>query len=394
MQICFFPWGWKMEHKKIKVFRIIKCLDFKFPAIQAVLLAASLNPKRFESILATGLSDEDDSPYFLSEAKIRRFIVPQLSDQANWRNALVSLYKLFRFTLKEKPHIVHTHDSRAGYSGRLAAILAGTPFIVHSFHEHVPRKFRSFPRKFIERLLLFFTDKIIVSGSLYEELCHHTKIAQKKVALTPEDCDIEDFLGADERKGKLRTELQLPEDVLLVGIFGQLTPVKNHKLFFKSAFRVLKDVPNAKFIVVSDRELPFELKELVRQIGIENSVLFLDWRRDLTAIYADFDLVVLSSLDEDIPVFLIWAMAAGKPIVATSVGRVPDVVDDGKSAYLVPSNNVMKLADAMIKLLCSPRLRSDFGARGRKLARDRYKKERLLRNIEGLYEKMLSNADL
>ncbi len=378
-----------MKHKKIKVFRIIKCLDFKFPAIQAALLATSLNPKRFESILATGPCDEGDSLDFVSNVKVRRLIVPQLSGQANWRNALVSLYKLLCFTLKERPHIVHTHDAGAGYSGRLAAILAGTPLIVHSFHEHASGKFRSFPRKFIERLLSFFTDKIIISDSQYEELCRHTKIAQRKFALIPQDCDIEAFLDADEQKGRLRQELQLPENALLVGIFGQLTPARNHKLFFKSAFRVLKDVPNTKFIVVAHGELPFELKELVRQIGIENSVLLLNWRRDLTAIYADLDLVVLSSLDEDVPIFLIWAMAVGKPVVATSVGRVPDVVDDGKSGYLVPSDDVMKLANAITKLLCFPQLRADFGAHGRKLAKERYKKERLLRNIEELYENML-----
>ena len=387
-----------MQNGKAKILRIITRLNVGGPAIHTVLLTAGLNRNRFESLLLAGIVSEaeGDMSYFASKYGIEPIIIPELAREINWKNDIVALYRLFRLIKSEKPDIIHTHTAKAGMIGRLAAILSGVTYIVHTFHGHVlhsyfgPVKTRIFTM--IERLLAMFTCRIVVISPLqYRELCHQIKIApSRKFSIIPLGFDLGQFLNAEDHSGELRRELQISENELLVGIVGRLTAIKNHALFLISAALVLKEITNIRFVIVGDGELATKLKGLAEDLQIQDKVIFLGWSDDMPAIYADLDLVALTSLNEGTPVTLIEAMACEKAVVATAVGGVPDIVLDGETGILVPSGDEERFAAAMIELLEEPCKRRIFGERGRESVRDKYSKERLFADMAELYQDLLS----
>jgi len=385
------------ENKR-KILRIIARLNIGGPAIHTTLLTAGLDRTRFASLLVAGVvgEGEGDMSYFASEYGVKPIIIPELGREIGVKNDLTALYKLFRLIKTEKPEILHTHTAKAGTVGRVAAILSGVPHIFHTFHGHVLHSyFGKFKTKlfiFIERLLARFTDKIIVISPLqYRELCHQIKIAPpKKFSIIPLGFDLTQFLNAEVHCGKLRRELHVSEDTLLVGIVGRLTAIKNHALFLRSAARVLEKVANVRFLIGGDGELATELKELANNLQIQDKVIFLGWRDDMPVIYADLDIVVLTSLNEGTPVSLIEAMASTKAVVATAVGGVPDIVFDGQTGILVPSGDEEKLSAAIIDLLEDAEKRRNLGKRGREFVKGKFTKERLFADMARLYEELLS----
>lgn len=384
--------------KKIKILRIIARLNVGGPAIHTVLLTAGLGRDRFESLLVSGIvgEAEGDMSYFASKYGIEPIVISELCREISWKDDLITLYKLFRLIKSEKPDIVHTHTAKAGTIGRLAAILAGAPYVVHTFHGHVLHSYfgqlKTSILIWIERVLARFTDKIVVISPLqYHELCHQIKIApSNRFSIIPLGFDLGQFLNAETHSGKLRKELSISEDILLVGIVGRLTPVKNHELFLRSAAQVLQSVANSRFVIVGDGELKHELEKLAENLGIQDKVIFLGWRDDMPVIYADLDVVVLTSLNEGTPVTLIEALASARPVVATAVGGAPDIVLDGQTGILAPSGDADGLAVAITDLLQYPDKRQEFGERGREFVREKYTKERLCTDMEKLYGELLS----
>ncbi|HGE69618.1 TPA: glycosyltransferase family 1 protein [Candidatus Poribacteria bacterium] len=385
------------QKSNIKVIRIIARLNIGGASINSILLTSGLDKGRFESILVTGIigEGEGDMSYLAEQYGVNPIIIPELGREISWKNDFTTLWKLIRFIKKEKPDIVHTHTAKAGTLGRISAILAGVPCKVHTFHGHVlhsyfgPIKTKFFI--FVERILAKFTDKIIVISPLqFKELCYDIKIAKpNKFAIIPLGFDLTQFLNAEIHKGELRRELNIPEDILLVGIVGRLTAIKNHVMFLKSAKKVSERIANVKFVIVGGGELESEMRELAISLEIQDKVIFLGWRYDMPTIYADIDLVVLSSLNEGTPVTLIEAMASGKAVVSTAVGGVPDIVLDGQTGILVPSGDEEKFADAIVDLLEDAEKRKQFGKRGREFVSANYTKERLCADIEHLYLDLL-----
>jgi glycosyltransferase involved in cell wall biosynthesis len=390
----------KIQNKRTKIFRVIARLNIGGPAIHTVLLTAGLDRSRFESLLVAGVVGEceGDMLYYASEYGIKPIVIPELGKEIGLKNDLIALYRLLRLIRTEKPDVIHTHTAKAGTLGRIAAILSGVKYKAHTFHGHVLRGyFGNVKTKvfiLIERILAKYTDKIIVISPLqYDELCHQIKIAPpNKFAIIPLGFDLSEFLNAESYQGQLRKELNISDNILLLGIVGRLTAIKNHKLFLNVAKKVSDIIPDVKFLIIGDGELALDLKELANDLQIQDNVIFLGWRHDMTVIYADLDLVVLTSLNEGTPVTLIEAMASGKAVVSTSVGGVPDIVIDGQTGILVPSGDEENLAEAIIGLLKDADKRKIFGERGRDFVRDRFSKERLFADMEKLYDELLSNS--
>ncbi len=153
----------------------------------------------------------------------------------------------------------------------------------------------------------------------------------------------------------------------------------------------MEKVTDVRFLIVGDGELATELKELANDLQIQDKVIFLCWRDDMPVIYADLDLIALTSLNEGTPVSLIEAMASAKAVVATEVGGVPDIVFDGQTGILVPSEDEEKLSEAMIDLLEDAEKRRDFGKRGREFVKSKFTKERLFSDMARLYESLVSS---
>jgi glycosyltransferase involved in cell wall biosynthesis len=424
--------------EKIKILRIFSRLNIGGPAIHTILLTAGLNNDQFESILVKGSEDpsEGDMLYLAKEKGVEPIVIPEMGRNISWRDEFNALLKIYRLIKEEKPHIVHTHTAKAGTLGRGAAILVNSQWsivnilgrmfscpstelrtqnirikLVHTFHGHVLSGYFGYIKNniflWVERFLGLFTDMIItVSEKLREEILGFRIGNKKKTISLPLGLELSKLLKTDQYKGLLREELGVSGETKLVAIIARLVPIKNHKMFIDgiSMLKAQKLAVKVKFLVIGDGELRNELESYVKKEGLGEDIFFLGFRKDMEKIYADLDMVVLTSLNEGSPVALIEAMAAGKAVVSTDVGGVVDLIGNEDQncvskdqrysitncGVLLKSADADVLAGAMKELLKNEYLGRMLGAEGRKRVYPRYDITRLVKDIKQLYEELLN----
>jgi glycosyltransferase involved in cell wall biosynthesis len=363
-----------------------------------VLLTAGLDRSRFNSILVCGRENPDERSmldYAVAHG-VDPITVPEIvSDFHLGLREFKAVYRLCRLFRRERPAIVETHTAKAGFVGRLAARLARVPVVVHTFHGHILDGYfgasKTYLLRCMERLLGKTTDAILaVSECVKRDLVTHGVASPNRIRVVPLGIELEPFLMADKARGGFRMELGLDGHDRLVGIVGRLAPVKNHRLFLNAAALVSRLEPHARFVVVGDGILRSELETRARELGICNRVFFTGWRRDLPRIYADLDVLVVSSDNEGTPLAAIEAMAAGCPVVATCVGGMPDVVRHGETGILVSPRSPRELAEGILAVIQDRSLRADLGEKARPDMQRRFDRRRLIADMERLYVELLA----
>jgi len=356
----------------LRVMRIITRLNIGGPAIQAIEMTARLNRAPDQSWLVCGTIDanEGDLAYLAKLRGVKLIVIPALGRAPNPLRDLFVIWRLYRLVRQLKPNVVHTHTAKAGFTGRIAAHLAGVPVIVHTFHGHVFHGYFGRLRTglFIglERWLGRISTKIAtLSPRLADDLVQTYRIAEAdKVSVIPLGLDLDIFRHTERGSGHWRQSARIPSNSPLIGIVGRLVPIKNHLMFVKAAREVADRYPDARFIIVGDgesREMitaeimrlfpdsplrPWPTSEDSDQTSIHPFIL-TGWVRELAPIYAELDLLVVCSDNEGTPVALIESMASGCPVVATAVGGVPDLLDNGRLGQLIPPNSSEALASAI-----------------------------------------------
>jgi glycosyltransferase involved in cell wall biosynthesis len=386
------PAAGKPSSAPAKVVRVIARLNIGGPAIHTVLASVGVDPARFPTLLVAGRpgAEEGDMTDLARERGADLYQIDELGRDLRAFHDVRAFYKLWRLLRRERPLIVHTHTAKAGTLGRLAAILAGVPIRVHTFHGHVfegyfpPWKTAVFLA--IERLLARHTDRILtLSGRQKQDVTERYRVAPAdKVDVVPLGLDLAPLAGCEAARGQLRAELRLGPEVPLIAMVGRFVPIKNHALFLQAAAVLGCTQPDARFVLVGDGECARAIAEQTTALGLQGRVIPLGWRRDLQRIYADLNVVALTSLNEGTPVALIEAMAAGVPVVATSVGGVADLLQGGRRGEViaVPASPE-QVADGLLRAL-SP-LARERARRVRAEIVAEYGVERLCRRLEDLY---------
>ncbi len=388
--------------------RLIARLNVGGPAIHATLLTQRLNPQQFDSQLVTGVEGEHEGNMIelmnagaqnSMFAPITPTIVPEMGREISPRHDLHTLNLLVRMMRRRRPHIVHTHTAKAGFVGRVAARIARVPVVVHTFHGNIfqgyfsPAKTRLFVG--IEKTLARSTDRIIVLSEQQKSEILALGIGREPQFRTiPLGLNLEAFVQSEALRGQLRAELGVPAQTPLVGIVARLVPIKAIHLFLEAARAVLQFRPDALFLVVGDGELRAELENQSRALGIEKSVRFLGFRADLPRIYADLDCVVLCSLNEGLPVAVIEALAAARPVVATDVGSVKNLVTGEQTGLLVPSQDGNALANGIVRALAEPENARQWGIAGRERVYPALGINRLVSDIEALYSEVMAQKGI
>lgn len=378
---------------KIKVIRIIDRLNIGGPGIHVVLLTKGLDKEKFETILIAGKVDKDegDMSYFAKEWGVEPLFIPELGRRISLFSDWIAFWKILKILLREKPNIVHTHKSKAGAIGRLAAWIAGVPIIIHTFHGHVFHgyfgKGKTWLFLMIERILAKWTRKIIVLSPLQlQEISRKFRIAHpSKMIVIPLGFDFSPFLEMEKYKGRLRQEWNIKEEEIVVGIVARLCPIKNHAMFLKAARLVLNHTDKIKFVIIGDGELKQELVSMTKELQLSDHVVFTGWIYCPAAIYADLDIVALTSLNEGTPVTIIEAMFCKKPVIATLVGGVPDLIVHEQTGFLVKPNDIECFASLLLTLAHDPQKRKEMGEAGYTKIHEKYSHQRLMRDIENLY---------
>jgi glycosyltransferase involved in cell wall biosynthesis len=425
----------------MKIVRIIARLNVGGPARHVVWLTAGLPPDDYKTVLVAGVvpQGEDDMGYFARAAGVRPLIIPHMSREISPKDAL-TVWKLYRLFVRERPDLVHTHTAKAGTVGRLAGVLyrwltpvslVGKPRpcrFVHTYHGHIfhsyygPLKTRLF--LLIEKMLArFATDRIIViSAQQYREIHGQFGVGrERQFAIIPLGLDLSVFADWSSRRRNLRDELGAGDSDVLVGIVGRLTEIKNHALFLQAAARYKEIRGGARsaggrrvrFIIVGDGNLRGELEEQARALSLSGDVTFLGTRDDPENFYPALDIVALTSLNEGTPLTLIEAMANERATIATAVGGVSDLLGEpiggpiiggavnataaskGRSGFtlcergvLVQPNDAEAFCEGLAHLIEAEELRRQMGERGRHFVTRNYSRERLLKDISNLYREM------
>ncbi|MBZ0290529.1 MAG: glycosyltransferase [Anaerolineae bacterium] len=380
-----------MSERPTRIVYILTRLNIGSPTMHAVLLTRGFCPPHYESVLVCGEDRPQggDMTYFAEAQGVHPIRVRELGGSLSNLVALVRLYRLIR---QLQPDVVHTHQLQAGFVGRLAARLAGVPVIVHTIHAHVfsgqydPIRTRLFI--LMERFAASQADIIItLTQSLRYELVERYHIARHgRITILPLGLDLSALAQTQRHSGEFRRRWSLPADAPLIGIVGQITPVKNHALFLHAAALVRAQRPDAHFVIVGDGESRREVEALVDKLNLLPAVTFTGWQRDLAPIYSDMDVVVISSLNEGTPVSVIESLAAGCPVVATAVGGLPDLLDQGNLGMLVKAGDVDELANGILQTLSSP---PDVTT-AQRLMLDRYGIDRLVKDLDELYRGLLA----
>ncbi|HOJ59150.1 MAG TPA: glycosyltransferase family 4 protein [bacterium] len=385
---------------KKKVVRVIARLNIGGPAIHVILLTAHLDPERYESILLYGQeAPEEGNMLHLAEEKgVCPILVSNLGRELHFFRDLKTLWTLYQFFRREQPDIVHTHTAKAGTVGRLAALLAGVPVIVHTFHGHVlhgyfsPWKTAMF--RTIERILSRATTRIIaVSEQCRQDLLKYGIAKPEAICTIPLGLDLEPLAHPAPDAGLgLREELGIPPEAFMVGMVARLVPIKRHEDLFHAIPLVLRDYPDTWFVIVGDGERRNELENLAARLGINHRCRFAGFRRDQGRVYRDLDLVVLTSANEGLPVVLIEALASGTPAVATRVGGVPELIEEGKTGYIVEPGNIESIAAGIKKAAADPAQTRAMGQAAREEILRKYSIQRLVGDIEKLYGELLGEG--
>ncbi|MGZ9263085.1 MAG: glycosyltransferase, partial [Candidatus Binatia bacterium] len=382
----------------MKILRIIARLNVGGPARHVVWLTEGLKADGYETLLVAGVvpPGEDDMSYVAAAAGVQPFILPEMSREISVKDA-VTIWKLFRLMRRERPDIVHTHTAKAGTVGRVAgllyrwltpAALMGKPRrcgFVHTYHGHVFHSYygRLKTRLFlgIERFLArFATDRIIVvSEQQRREINEVFRVGRKEqFAVIPLGIDMGLYATWQDRRPRLRAELNADDDQVLVGIVGRLTEIKNHGLFLQAAAFLNKSTKaKVRFVIVGDGNLRRDLEEQAKTFGLSNDVSFLGNRNDPEDFYPVLDIVALTSLNEGTPLTLIEAMANARPVIATSVGGVVDLLgaaaeqSDAAAGYQVcargisvNSGDAEGFARGLARLIEDRELGAELGRRG------------------------------
>lgn len=376
----------------IAVVRIIARLNVGGPALHTIYLSRLLESTYPTLLVAGQVSDgEGDMTDIARAGGVNLHTVATLGREIRFGDDLRTLIALVRVLRKLRPSIVHTHTAKAGTIGRVAALLARVPIRVHTFHGHTfhgyfsPRKTRVF--LFIERVLSRFTTCVVtISASQRDDIVTRYRVcAPEKVRVIPLGLDLERFKPVRTRQARndFRREIGAG-DATVVTIVGRLVPIKNHDLYLDAAERIARSGRRCLFVIVGGGSESARLQASARARGL--SVLFLGWRDDLEAVYAGSDIVALTSLNEGTPLCLIEALAAGCAVVATDVGGVADVLEQGAFGLLSPSQDADAFAANLARLIDDAELRRAMAMRSGDSIRERYDLSRLVRDMSALYQ--------
>ena len=394
-----------------KVLRILNRFNIGGPTHNATFLTKYLYPE-YQTKLIAGkkLDSEASSEYMLKDYEIDFEIIEDMSRSINLIKDFKSFLKIKKIIKEFKPDIVHTHASKSGVLGRLAAITSKVPIIVHTFHGHVFHSyFGNLKTKLfilLERYLAKKSSAIITSANLQrKELIDVFKICPENKTHTIQlGFDLDKFQEENlSKRNVFRDEFKLAADDIAIGIVGRLTPIKNHSFFLKAVKKLLNETTRKfKVFIVGDGEDRLTLEKLCSKLNLTiNSdgvldplIYFTSWRKDMDNVYAGLDIVALTSKNEGTPVTLIEAQASNKPIVTTNVGGVMDVVKENITAFVSDKYDFNRFSDNLKVLVEDDSKRINMGGAGYNHVSELFSYKRLVRDVGELYGNLIDEKNI
>jgi glycosyltransferase involved in cell wall biosynthesis len=387
----------------VRVLRVIARLNMGGPALHVAYLTAGLRERGYDTTLVAGTlaRGEDSMAFVADELDVEVVRIDELGREISPLRDLLATLRLARLIRRERPQILHTHTAKAGTVGRVAALLAGRrkpPIVVHTFHGHALRGYfgpvRSRFFRLLERWLAAQTTALVaVSPQVRDDLVALGVAPRERFVVIRLGIELEERVASEQNgRAESRRYLGIPDGRFAVGWIGRMTGVKRTDDVLVAFKRLRDEGVDAVLCMVGDGPDRKQLERRAKELGVIRETLFLGYQEDVAPYYAAFDALVLPSGNEGTPVSVIEALAAGRPVVATRVGGIPDVVRDGEDGFLVEPGATDELAGRLAELARDPKLRERMGREGRSRVLSRYAVDRLVDDVDRLYRSLLSGA--
>ena len=367
----------------IPVVQVLYSLEIGGVEKLAVTIGAHLDRKRFRPAICALNRDG------MLAADLVRHDIPY---HVLWRKGLEVgvLARLYRCFRHEKARVVHTHQFAQLLFSLLPAKACGAK-IVHTEHEYYLYRQNARARRILKQLTRFCSAFTVVGPDVARYYTEELGLSSSRMDVIPNAVDLDQFCvrGEDPRR-----RLGLSNEEVVLGVVGRLEPEKDHRTLLRAfqAFRARGHT--ARLLVVGDGSLRGQLEAQCRALDIERSVTFLGPRSDIPEVLAAFDIFVLSSVQEGVPLSVVEAMAAGKPVIATDVGGLRLLVRPSVNGLLVPAADPAALEAAMSKLSANAALRQEMGRRSREIAQESFGLSAMMKRYENLYDSVLGNRDV
>lgn len=380
--------------QRIKVLLVVTKLELGGAQKQLLSLISGLDKEAFEIFLFTA-----QEGLLLADAEALKGVRIQksryLERAINPLKDIAAFFEIRRFIKENNIDIVHTHSSKAGIIGRLAARAAGLKNIVHTVHGWSFNDYQPPPLKnifiFLEKVAARFTKRIIV-------VCQSDKIRglakhigeEDKYGLITYAIRHEDFESKDK---KAREALGVAAGDLVVGMISCLKPQKSPQDFMRLARLLRGTAPGLKFVLVGDGSLRRDVERMIARFNLEHDVILTGWRRDIARLLAALDVFVLTSRWEGLPVAVLEAMAASLPLLITDTGGVREIVREGQEGFLFPSGDIGTARTKLELLLKDESLRRKMGEASRRRVREDFYLGRMINRHAALYSGLLKQKE-
>ena len=307
-----------------------------------------------------------------------------------WLSSTIALIRLFPYLIRIRPTIVHSFLFRANILARIAGYLTGIPIIISSVRVMGGEK-KYF--HYVEMITSFMVDHYVtVSESVKRYIIDKSKISAEKISVIYNGVNIKSQDNSYEQNPKMPFKIEDKDRILMT--VGRLHKQKGHCYLIQAVSKVRKEFPKVKLLVIGEGEEENNLKKLVKSLDLTNEVIFAGLSSDIEGILPMAELFILPSLWEGFPNALLEAMAAGKPVVATKVGGIPEIVVHGETGVLIPPRDTDALAIAIIDLLQNRLKAKDMGEAARIRAGKRFSIYKMIEKTENLYQELLKEKQL
>ena len=368
------------------------------PAHYVSLLGGLLDPLRYDSLIVAGRvgPGEASADGLALSYGARLHTLDDLGPELRWSADLRSTRKIAGILRRFRPHIVHTHTAKAGFTGRLAAsMLSPRPIIVHTYHGHVLEGYfgrrKSDVYRRLEQAAGRISDALVgVSQATVDDLVRLRVAPAAKFHAISLGVDLQPFLRVDAAEGaRVRGELGMTQNDIVVTVAARLVAIKRIDVALRALALARSRDARLRLLVVGDGELRQELESLALELGISADVHFMGYRFDVPAIAAATDIAMLTSDSEALGMWLVEAAAVGCPTLATNVGGIPDVARSGGGGVTVPVGDPARLAEELVALASDRARREAMGAESRAHVTRAFSVTRFVDDMDALYRELL-----
>lgn len=358
-----------------------------FGAEKIVITESQILHKKGFKVIILDISPFVNSPF---SKKVKQLDLPYYQLVSNSKLDLEAVFKLKDFLIREGCDLVHSNKYKADIISLMACRMAEIP-IITTVHGWCSEDLKARAYELIQAFSWRFFDRVICVSESYKQKALQFGVCENKLKVIHNGIDVDGYMIKDAQDVRLSvlTKYGIPSHHFVAGIIGRLSIEKGHRYFVEAAKKLLKEEPNVSFVIIGDGPEENRIRKRIGYLGLNGHIRMLGYIEKPQEIYAGLDAVVMPSLREGLPNVLLEAMFYGKPVIATNVGGIPDVIRNNESGLLIPAKNSSAIVDTLITLIRHPEQKRRIGSAAKRRVLEQFSFGQRMAQIERLYQEVI-----